>query len=1110
MARFVVLSDLHAHPWSAFAKGDGIQNSRLQRSLKILDASLAKAQEDGIPWLFAGDLVHTAGYSLNVVMAGVSRVLGRYPDVVKLAVWGNHDARGVGSAITLEQTVYPALIEATKNMIVLEPWMNYEHEGLTIAGAGYQPRADLLDLGPGGDIGIFHQTVRGSTSPTGFELNEGIEASAILSSYRVALVGHVHHPQQFDCPKGQALLVPGSPEHHNFGDRGDHGWWILEVPKGKKTNPKVEFIAGGSPQFITVDNPTEIKDDGNFYRTKVVFDKAALPEHATFIAPAPTTVEQRGILNGVAEAEQILQAWLSVAPPDEPDDLQHSNDCGVLMGVGCDCPAQNEWDLGSYLSVGRQLLEAQDPVRLRPMRALRIRLENFCSYEDQEFEIQDGLWLVIGKGRDFDSNGAGKTTLVGEALYWLIFGRNTKGLAADEVIRWGASSCQVSAVLADEDGTVVEVTRGRSTNKPFLSVVEDGEAWEAASTDELSSKLTRYLGLTPEIYQNLGYFSQEKLLLFASATDGERKSVLADLIGLSAYNEASTAAGASSADFQRKREQAEAFKTVRQEQLAEHRAELDLTERRIAEWEEQKASRLAALKTALHALESDPRVRTAAGRLEKVMNRASRLEHEASLRIAARRDPIAKELHGKMALGIRLEMERLTTAQGVLKLRSEFERFGGWERAQQFVASLDTTRAAHAEARAVLEKAQREEMEARRKLAEVQQFQRTAIQQLADLTFEREQAVELLGQGICPTCRQAISQEHLSLCLQPLDLKLETSKRVRTDAARDVERSVQEVNETSRVAQEAKDSVDKVHGFVGALEAVAQFLKQIAELENQFTMYEAQLSGLEEVARQQADGQVRALLKQYHERKQRQTSRAHWYVQNLLAEHSKAVKRAEQDLKREREVRNPYLATKDELHQKLGTTEAKLAELDSSIKDSALLVAIYTYWKKGFSKQGIQSLLMEEIAALFNKNRGEIFPVLTQGVYDVQFSTISRTRANEAREKTEFLVFQHGEQIPYGALSGGQRRRVDIGIMLVMAQSVAEWMGVPGILGVLVLDEVFGFLDASGAEGLLEALQQVQKQIPTIFAVTHDSALQSMFPQVVRVQQDERGISTVN
>src|SRR5689334_19905587 len=79
--------------------------------------------------------------------------------------------------------------------------------------------------------------------------------------------------------------------------------------------------------------------------------------------------------------------------------------------------------------------------------------------------------------------------------------------------------------------------------------------------------------------------------------------------------------------------------------------------------------------------------------------------------------------------------------------------------------------------------------------------------------------------------------------------------------------------------------------------------------------------------------------------------------------------------------------------------------------------------------------------------------------------------------------------------------------MLTLVMAVSEWMQVPGALGLLVLDEVFGFLDAAGAEGLMEALRAVEERIPAIFVVAHDPQLQSLFGKTLHVEQDDQGIS---
>ena len=191
----------------------------------------------------------------------------------------------------------------------------------------------------------------------------------------------------------------------------------------------------------------------------------------------------------------------------------------------------------------------------------------------------------------------------------------------------------------------------------------------------------------------------------------------------------------------------------------------------------------------------------------------------------------------------------------------------------------------------------------------------------------------------------------------------------------------------------------------------------------------------------------------------------------------------------------------------LGTQLAAMEAQDGDVREEA---AIYAYWQKGFSKQGLQSLLVDEVARLFNDCRGTVFPALTQGVYDVQFSTLSQTKAGEWREKTEFQVFERGVPVPYAALSGGQRRRVDVGVMLTLVQAVAEWMQVPGMLGLLILDEVFGFLDASGAEGLMEALREVQGRIPAVFVVSHEPQLQALFPDTIVVSQGADGVSRIS
>ncbi len=1078
----VILSDLHAHTWSAFASGDGENNSRLIRSLQVLNASLERADTLGCPWIFAGDIVHTAGYALNPVMHGIIKVLSKFPNIQKVAVWGNHDVSGKGGRILLPQTVFGYLLHAVEKLIILDPesgWETFDLDGITIGGAGYQPRADLLNVGPGGDIGLFHQTVLGTVAPSGHEFTEGIPGFLLTDNYDISIVGHVHHPQHGDH-KGR-IMIPGSPEHHNFGDKGDHGWWVLDA----KTH-ELHFESGGSPEFLTVESAEEIKDDGNFYRVKILESKKDLPDNATFIAPEPTTIEKRDLLNGISQPEEILQVWMKENPP---------KGSGKKLRLS---------ELGPYMEMGMLLLSEQDPVRLRPYKACSLFLHNFCSYEDTEFHIPSGTWLIIGEGRDFPSNGAGKTTIAGEALYWLIFGKNTKGLAADEVIRWGQKKCSVMATLMEHEGlgSSLVVTRSRSSDgSSSLTVNQDGEAWEAASVSEMTQKLTRHLGLTPEIYQNLGYFSQEKVLLFASATDGERKGILSDLIGLSGYQEASSSAASRLSGSEEQKQILQAKLDAHEE----HRASLDDDVENIislgSEWEQEQAEKITAAREAHGEANKDPKPLGYPDRLKTIQTRIKELIEGKEASLWGYRETMEEHLYDEMSEKVEAS---LTLAEEHRAKYAKAIDDRGLERAkleddvklllvvEKGITTLNEQKA-HSEQ--ALQEASSAMVRGGMLLEGIQK------------DLESPDLLPLSAKGKCPTCGKPLGKEDSKRIGAERESfrsrLLERQEAAQTEFDHRIELKTKAQKEDSAIAQKITKFTQRKED----LELLAMGLGALAQVESEIQGHQETQQSLRDAASKQAEAEIQRDIQSFRVRLDRREETARSWVEHALSLHSQELARLLMNLSQMEKEENPHESALTTARERLESLQTEMGGIANDLDILDLDMEIYEYWKKGFSKQGIQSLLMEEISTLFNRNRGAIFPLLTQGVFDVQFSTLSRTRAGELREKTEFLVTKRGLPIPYGSLSGGERRRVDIGIMITLSMAVSEWMKIPGILGMLVLDEVFGFLDSSGAEGLLEALEQVQEQIPSLFVITHDSHLQSLFPKTILIKQDEDGIS---
>src|SRR5215212_10109877 len=79
------------------------------------------------------------------------------------------------------------------------------------------------------------------------------------------------------------------------------------------------------------------------------------------------------------------------------------------------------------------------------MRALRVRLRDFRSYERVEAELGEGLTVVLGP------NGAGKTNLL-EAVYFALTARSCRTSNERELVRIGTEVTRAEAEVEAEDG----------------------------------------------------------------------------------------------------------------------------------------------------------------------------------------------------------------------------------------------------------------------------------------------------------------------------------------------------------------------------------------------------------------------------------------------------------------------------------------------------------------------------------------------------------------------------------------------------------------------------------------------------------------------------------
>lgn len=1058
--KLIAIADTHLHYWKAFATGHGPESSRFRQTLQVLRDSLTEARVQQIPWVHAGDWVHTIGFAHNGILTHLIALLNEFEDVEKITVWGNHDARSHGKQISLDETIVGILSAGVKTLHVLNgPEYGYvARNRLSFYGEGYQPSRQFRVFDNPDtawhlkfDVGVFHQVVNGSQLASGLQLENdvsGLSSSHLCAAFRLTIVGDVHHPQTFLSGKpvdaglvwrpSNGVVVPGSPEHHTFGDKDRHGWWVCTIDDAVVC----EMVPGKSPEFITVQTAAEVKDDLNFYRVLSPCNASELPKNSVAVAPQPVTVAERGLIKEGASTQEILQAWLGVSPP---------------LG-----------DASKYLEAGRGLLESEGLATVRAVDVQVIYVEHFLCFSNERLALEEGVNLVVGEARDFESNGAGKTSLF-EALFWCLFGRTTKGLSADEVIQWGADSCTVELTLWDiANEQEINVRRTRKRGGSGSIQISAGEAEWSGGSAELTKDLIKYLGITPDLFQALAYFSQSKLVLFSQATDSERKAMLADLCGLDVFQKASTAAGIRgrtlestlTVDRARLKEWEDSVPTV-QTQLTDLQAKSGEFFKSIEVEVLNLRQQIVDLHTQRTVL--DTRHTAALAELEQQIA-ASKvlLDGEKQAIRTQLEEQLKKEF---MAVQFRYESVPSSTeaSKGTQYWRSEIAR---WEqelhRIEEVYVSLTREQA-------------------------------LGSQKDKDLTALILR-LEALG-DVCPTCRQAIPPE--------LTLQYRTSAIADRNFNSQAQSVCDEgIHSALLKRSEARD---------GLAEAREYFLAS-TKLEQAISERDRSLDRLQ-IQAKDLDSQVERLLatrvsEETHKWEQATARMTQVYTFDVHSNGQASASCGEKIVTLQNQV-NPYAALITTTGQQLANLSQKIAEFSSAMRVRDEELAMVNYWASGLSRSGVQSLLLEGVAAEFNQIRSKVFPLLTRGIYDVQFSTVSATSVGEAREKTALIIRDRDALISYDALSGGQRRRIDLGVMLTLALAVSKTRNVPGVLGLLILDEVFGFLDSDGVEALYETLVEIQETIPKIYAITHDPDLQSLFRSTLLVRQDAHGVSTL-
>lgn len=182
--------------------------------------------------------------------------------------------------------------------------------------------------------------------------------------------------------------------------------------------------------------------------------------------------------------------------------------------------------------------------------------------------------------------------------------------------------------------------------------------------------------------------------------------------------------------------------------------------------------------------------------------------------------------------------------------------------------------------------------------------------------------------------------------------------------------------------------------------------------------------------------------------------------------------------------------------------------LKKNIMEWEQLISTYQFWQTSFSSKGIKSLLLDRFCNQFNVLVNSYLSRASSGRMSLTMTPTKALKSGEERNKIGMDIFNNGTVRKYESLSGGEKRRVDFALCLAMNQFISEQHGLKnGLLGIIVFDELFSFLDASAFENIGDLLIE-ESRTKALYVIVHGSGLESYAHWALNISK-ENGISAV-
>jgi len=700
------------------------------------------------------------------------------------------------------------------------------------------------------------------------------------------------------------------------------------------------------------------------------------------------------------------------------------------------------------------------------MIPVKLALRNFMCYREGVLSFE-GLHVACLCGE----NGNGKSALL-DAMTWALWGK-ARAKTDDELIHLGRTEMEVEFdfTLGHDRYRVIRKRTKPRANRAGHSLLDlqlstdDGfRSIAGNSIRETGHKIIEIMHMDYDTFINSAFLLQGRADEFTKKEPYKRKEILADILGLSLYDNLEERAKNHAKQRERDKKGLESNITDIDAELV-HKGEYETQFREVGE--------------AIAELEKEIR------RGEDRVNALRRQKNELDLKREQR-----DEIEGR----IKQAGEAASSFEGQVRDHRQ--------RVEKFEKVLKSYQEELAKTEAHLGELIKREGELGEKRDAAQDVSNRIHHLTSTNARLKEEMKELKGK------LEMLSQEEARCPLCGTELGVEGRRRIMANYEAEGQEKAEAFRTNESEARQSEGKLNALKREINELdrtirEGRAQWERRAEALDKDRSEAESSLPKEREALEkaEEALGSWRSALEADIQR--RESLKAELAILPEMEASLHLAQQALDELMRRQAQGRQMLGAVQEKLQRCASLEQSRGEKRASLEDVLKEEKIYEELASAFGKKGIQALIIDTALPEIEEEANRLLARMTDNRMNVKMETQRETRKGEPVETLDINISDELGMRRYEMYSGGEAFRIDFALRIALSKLLTRRAGAP--LPTLIIDEGFGSQDVSGRERLVEAINSIQDDFDKILVITHIEELKDAFDQRIEVTKTVEG-----